>query len=66
MSGTSIEERVTELEVRLAYQDKVIAALDEVVRDFAARVERLERAAGEGAVDVGIDPDPPDEAPPHY
>jgi len=64
----SIEERVTELEVRLAYQDKAIAALDDVVRDFAARVERLERAARDsrerGAAEASIDP--PDEPPPHY
>ena len=64
----SIEERVTELEVRLAYQDKVIAALDDVVRDFAARVERLERAARAPRPAAGADAslDPPDEPPPHY
>ena len=67
----AIEDRVTELEVRLAFQDKVIAALDDVVRDFASRVERLERAAREprppGEADGAIDAiDAPDEPPPHY
>jgi uncharacterized coiled-coil protein SlyX len=61
----SVEERLTELEIRLAYQEKVIAALDEVVRDFAARVERVERWQKEreqSETPFG----PPDEPPPHY
>jgi uncharacterized coiled-coil protein SlyX len=63
----ALEDRVTELEVRVAYQDKVIAALDDVVRDFAARVTRLERLAREPTVAAaGELPDAPDEPPPHY
>jgi SlyX protein len=64
----STEDRIIELEIRIAHQDKVIAALDEVVAAFAARVEKLElqlaavRKAGEGLDPVG----PPDEPPPHY
>ena len=42
-SEVALEERVTELEVRIAYQDRVIADLDAVVREFAGRVEQLER-----------------------
>ncbi len=62
------DERLTELEVRIAYQDDVIAALNDVVRDFADRVTRLERDLAElrksqgGPAPIG----PPDEPPPHY
>ena len=66
--ATEVEERIVELEVRIAHQDHVIAALDEVVRSFAARIEVLERqldglrqSVGEGGV-AGR----PDEPPPHY
>ena len=61
----SVDARLTDLEVRLAYQDKIIASLDEVVRDFAARVERLERLARERGT-PGEPFGPPDDPPPHY
>lgn len=66
MAGT--EERIVELEIRSAQQDDVIAALDEVVREFARRVETLERKLaelgdrGDGRLQVGQGDDPP----PHY
>lgn len=62
------EQRVTELEIRIAHQDRAIAALDDVVREFAMRVERLERTveqlrqSGAGAPAIG----PADDPPPHY
>lgn len=67
-SGMSIDQRIIELEIRIAHQDKVIAALDEVVGTFAARVERLEQQLdGLRTADAGPDPvGPPDEPPPHY
>ncbi|HUH05472.1 MAG TPA: SlyX family protein [Kofleriaceae bacterium] len=64
-----LETRIIELEVRAAYQDQTIAALDEVVRTFADRVDelfaeitRLRQSVEEKAVDIGA----PDEPPPHY
>jgi SlyX protein len=62
-----MDERLVELEVRIAYQDKLIAELDEVVRTFASRVEVLERQLGElrdsmDTENIG----PGDEPPPHY
>ena len=62
-------ERLTELEVRVAYQDKTIAELDAVVRDYSDRVVVLEREVKRlheelirGAPQTG----PHDDPPPHY
>jgi len=58
-----------ELESRVAFQDRTIQDLDEVVRVFSNRVEKLEKHLSElvgelraGREDVG----PHDEKPPHY
>jgi uncharacterized coiled-coil protein SlyX len=37
-----VEDRLIELEVRVAFQERLIAELDEVVRALRAQVERLE------------------------
>ena len=37
-----MEERLIELEVRVAFQERLIAELDEVVRALRTQVERLE------------------------
>lgn len=64
-----MDDRIVELEVRAAYQDKTISDLDEVIRAFAERVILLERelqllkeTMKTGVPDVG----PQDERPPHY
>ena len=67
MSGETTQERIEDLEVRLSYQDKVLAELDGVVREFAKRVEHLERYVRElressATGEIG----PADEKPPHY
>lgn len=64
-----MSERVVELEVRVAYQERLIAELDEVVRAFADRVQALEREVARLRETVLHQPDPvgpPDEPPPHY
>jgi SlyX protein len=61
-----MEERIVELEVRVAYQDKLLADLDEVVRSFAARVEALERKVKELEETSAPQAGPADETPPHY
>ena len=72
MSGTSNEElseRIVDLEVRLAYQDRVVATLDEVVRTFTSRVEELERAVVALRSSVESPPAtlaPSNDPPPHY
>ena len=43
MADDDLSERVVDIEVRLAYQDRTITALDEVVRELARRLERAER-----------------------
>ena len=62
-----MDERIVDLEVRIAHQDRVIQALDEVIRSFTARVEVLERQvrALQGAPAV-LPVGPADEPPPHY
>ena len=64
----TLEDRIVELEIHSAHQDEVVTALDEVVREFARRVEALERKLaelgdrGDGRLQVGQGDDPP----PHY
>lgn len=63
----ALQARVDDLEVRISYQDKFIAELDDVVRSFSARVTGLERRLSElqdsvGSLEVG----PADDKPPHY
>jgi SlyX protein len=64
-----MDERIMELETRVALQDRTIADLDEVVRLFASRVERLERRLSELTDELSRDREgvgPHDEQPPHY
>lgn len=64
----SLESQIIDLEIRIAHQDKLIASLDDVVREVSERVESLQRqvaeirqgAAGQPNVGPGNDP------PPHY
>jgi uncharacterized coiled-coil protein SlyX len=64
----SVEERLTDLEIRYAYQQKLCAALDDVVREFAGRVQVLERKLL--ALEAGRDgdglPAGSHDKPPHY
>ena len=62
-------ERFTELEIKVAFQDKVIADLEALVRSFSVRVDELARelkqlkdAVRSPEVPMG----PANEPPPHY
>ena len=65
------EERLVDMEIKLAHQEQLLADLDQVVTDQQARIMQLEqlvttlveriRAIGEGGSDG-----PQDERPPHY
>ena len=64
-----LAERVMDLEVRLAYQDKTIATLDGVVRGLADRLDAL--AAELGQVRKTMESPAPtlgsaSELPPHF
>jgi len=62
----ALRERITELEVRVAYQDHTIAALDEVVRNLGTRLAATEAALRELRSSV-TRPEPTiSERPPHY
>ncbi|MFT5430809.1 MAG: putative coiled-coil protein SlyX [Myxococcota bacterium] len=54
------------VENRVAYQEKLIAQLDEVVREFADRVKILERRALEHEASAEADVGPANDRPPHY
>jgi uncharacterized coiled-coil protein SlyX len=62
-------ERLTDLEIKVAYQDKLIADLEALVRSFGVRLEELSRelkqlkeAVRSPEAPVG----PANEPPPHY
>lgn len=42
-STNEVDVRLSELEIRSEFQSKTVDDLDAVVREFAARVDRLER-----------------------
>jgi uncharacterized coiled-coil protein SlyX len=46
MADDDLGERLTDLEVRLAYQDRTVVTLDEIVRELASRVSALEVELG--------------------
>ena len=62
-----LEKRIVDLEVRAAFQDKLIADLDEVLSEFALRVENLERQLQELRESADPQPSgPANDPPPHY
>ncbi len=64
-----MDERIIELETRVAYQEKLLCDLDEVVQAFAKRVEKVEqRLRGlEGTqLELQDEMEPHSTPPPHY
>ena len=64
----SADERILELEIRIAYQDRLLSTLDEVVREFVGRVESVERELMtlRQSMGGGGDTGPANDPPPHY
>ena len=65
-----MEDRVENLEIKLAYQERLIGELDSLVRTFGAKLDEVLRelkALKEG-VRTGGEPQlgPASEKPPHY
>lgn len=59
------DERLVDLEIRLAYQDRKVEELDQLVRSLVTRLETTERELAE--VKREITPQPhTNERPPHY
>ncbi|MCP3963731.1 MAG: SlyX family protein [bacterium] len=64
-----MEERIIELETRVAYQDKLLSDLDEVVQAFAKRVEKVEQRLSDlqdRQPEHQAELEPHNTPPPHY
>jgi SlyX protein len=62
-------ERLTDLEIKVAYQDKLIADLDALVRAFGTKLDELSRELKqlkEGVRSPETPVGPANEPPPHY
>lgn len=65
----SIDKRLEEMELRLAYQDKTIADLNDVITAQWKKIEALERQLlrlDEELRDLDSLEAPPNQKPPHY
>ena len=65
----AMEERIIELETRVAYQEKLLCDLDEVVQAFAKRVEKAEqslRRLKSAQFEHQDEMEPHNTQPPHY
>jgi len=61
------KNQMIDLEVRVAYQERLIGQLDEVIRELATRMERVENDLAELRSSTDAEPiGPQDEPPPHY
>ncbi len=63
------DTRITDLEVKLAYQQQTIDSLNEVVREFATRVLKLEhqlKQLAESTANSAGSIGPALDKPPHY
>jgi len=67
-ADTTDAERWLDLEVKLAYQERLIHELDKLVREFGARLDKAERELAE--IKQAVPPPLPlgaaNEPPPHY
>lgn len=63
-----LSEALVDLEVRVAFQSRALAELDDVVRTMFARVEALEKELDELRRGAAAAPaiGPANEPPPHY
>lgn len=66
-----MQERIVELEIKLAYQEKTLNELSDVVLDQQRHIERVEKQldALKRQITAGAQPDaapPADDPPPHY
>ena len=62
----SLEERVRSLEELVGFQDRSIAKLNDVVTQFAVRVQQLEGELKQLRADEEQEVGPQSDPPPHY
>jgi uncharacterized coiled-coil protein SlyX len=62
------DDKLIDLEVKLAYQERLIKELDTLVRGFADRLDVVERELREvkAAMRSPVSINEPNEPPPHY
>lgn len=65
---TEHDERFLDMDVKLAYQERLIAELDKLVREFADRLTKAERELEQlkQAVPRPLELGAANEPPPHY
>lgn len=68
MDGCSCEPRVTELEIKLTYQDELIETLNQAVIELRRELQTVSRdlAKLEQQMRLGAPDEVPNEPPPHY
>jgi uncharacterized coiled-coil protein SlyX len=69
MSTTTDDDRVMDLEIKLAYQDRLIRELDALVRAFGAKLDETSREVKELKQSLKSPEGPTgpaNERPPHY
>jgi uncharacterized coiled-coil protein SlyX len=69
MTTTTDDDRVMDLEIKLAYQDKLIRELDALVRTFGAKLDETAREVKELKQSLKSPEGPTgpaNERPPHY
>lgn len=59
-------EQIVDLEVKLAYQERLIRDLDALVRVFGERLDKLDRELRELKQTAEVPLGPQNEKPPHY
>jgi uncharacterized coiled-coil protein SlyX len=67
-ANATVDERFMDLEVKLAYQDRLIRDLDALVRAFGTRLDTTERELRElkQTIPAPLPMGPQNEPPPHY
>ena len=60
-----MDDRIVDLEIKLAYQERLIAELDALVRAFGERLDKTERELKD-LVSRSAPVGPANEPPPHY
>ena len=63
-----MEDRLTEMEIKLSFQENLVRTLDQSVIELRAEVDKISRnlRAYEEQMQAGMPENPANEPPPHY